>query len=475
MANFAQCLKEISTQEEEFVTIRKQKNNYACSMNNLNDINSSSLNESQYSVPDLSMRTEDIEIQKLKQRIMNLEEQLQSADQEIQNLLSENFQLKNTIQDLENKAGRYKNLYIDAVSETKTKFLKRHNVIAQNKKDLSSSYENLNVNNYHTFYSNTITHPSTTNTTLRDIELNDKEKTESEIVLQNSFQNKSDSITKKQDGEFTLKASMEKYKEIKKNRLYIIGEQHTSGLWKYITSNKEHKWHDRYNIVSFVKPNALSSEAYKTLTTIESSMSPGDRVVLSVGANDNNPYMLLNQIGRILDKLQHVKVYVAQVFYNRHLCINTINSNIAGLINIYKNCEFIKYERGHNRIKTFLTYIANRINYYLNYDDYYNTYLTFNKQILLRKSEKQYNKKVKKYIQNKITNYFNSVESDKNIYDTLKSGNNYHTVQKKGTIPYYFNIARIGHKIGSVNRDSQTITNQQFFRKQTCYSTPKHC
>lgn len=29
MANFAQCLKEITTQEEEFVTIRKQKDKYA--------------------------------------------------------------------------------------------------------------------------------------------------------------------------------------------------------------------------------------------------------------------------------------------------------------------------------------------------------------------------------------------------------------------------------------------------------------
>lgn len=125
MANFAQCLKEITTQEEEFVTIRKQKDKYACSMNNLNDINSSSsLSESQYSVPDISMRTEDIEIQKLKQHVMNLEEQLQSADQEIQNLLLENAQLKNTIQDLGKKAGRYKNLCIDTLS-TKKKNLQR--------------------------------------------------------------------------------------------------------------------------------------------------------------------------------------------------------------------------------------------------------------------------------------------------------------------------------------------------------------
>lgn len=321
---------------------------------------------------------------------------------------------------------------------------------------------------------NTTKNSGSTNITSRNSYSNDKASNtlkEQENIIQISTDTAGRSKTENQD-DTTIEVSQAK---TKRNSIYIIGEQHTSGLWNYIINNREHKWHDRYNIISFVKPNALSSEAYKTLTTIESALTPGDRVILSVGANDNNPYMLLNQIGRILDKLQHVKVYVVPVYRNRQLCTSTINNEIACLIKIYKNCYFLKYEEDYNNLKKFLTFAANKINYYLNYENYYNTYLTFNKQILLRKSEKPYHcKRQKKIIQSKITNYFNSIKQYNFIYTPVKSNNNNLTIPQKGTIPYYFNIRHNNHTKFS-DATANTITNPKFFRKKIGYSTPKHC
>lgn len=131
--------------EQEYVTTRKRRRSLS---QNETRLTSQSSFDSRYSLPELSMRGRDLEIESLKNEIQELKEKLESANNEVDNLSIEVMTLKSVIQKKDKKTELYKNMYVESMTSSKKKiYAKKSRVDNDADQDniLDITYKELNI------------------------------------------------------------------------------------------------------------------------------------------------------------------------------------------------------------------------------------------------------------------------------------------------------------------------------------------
>lgn len=97
-----------------------------------------------------------------------------------------------------------------------------------------------------------------------------------------------------------------------KPRIIILGDQKLVGATSTMIKILKNKWNDNYAITGVTKPDAKSQDILLDCNNL-SHLNNNDRVILSIGSNDTNPYEVGRQLGLALEKLQNTQVFVVPV------------------------------------------------------------------------------------------------------------------------------------------------------------------
>jgi hypothetical protein len=121
-----------------------------------------------------------------------------------------------------------------------------------------------------------------------------------------------------------------------------------------------------------VKTQATTKQVLNSCDDLTSTLTQDDMVVLAIGANDKNPYLLFSELGTALHKLRNHKVFIVNVLYNSSLNVNLLNYNINLLTRNYNNCKYIKMEYNENYLKR----LGFKLNIEIDHHHYKNKYLS---------------------------------------------------------------------------------------------------
>lgn len=450
--------------EDAFVTVRPPRDVHALSMNNLDEMDKSSeLNETCYSVPDLSVRLENTELQELKQHINNLEEKLRSADNEIQILVSENCQFKKTIQNLEKRVSRFKNLYTDCISSrktmTSTKNRKGENKNKKTTTDLNSSYENLKVTSVDNtcIQGSSITKNmhSSANTNIESLHTFSEQikSSFSKVIEQNKLNSckelPTDILNKTQHNNNTI--SRESKTETLKN-IYMLGTQQIKGLASNLSQSRTNSKYENYKISAITLPNALTENAISYTKWVSSTHENDAKYIVCFGENDKNPTKLFIELSSFIKQLRNNVIIVLGIRNNKFLNVHKLNLMIKTVCNNSDNCFFIDVDNIFDK-KEYFKVLCNKINILIDGLDYKEKHLSL-KNRFKKSNVKETNTCRKTFREGTIPYYFQKMT--KNI--ELKNSNN-KTLNKIGTIPYYFPIIK--------RQDVSNRINEPFFREDS--------
>lgn len=172
-----------------------------------------------------------------------------------------------------------------------------------------------------------------------------------------------------------------------KKHIYIFGDQQAYGLNKIISKTRFNEWNDNYKIISFIKPNATSTQIISSCNRdFLKTLHADDIVVFVIGSNDKRPYVLLSEICNVLYSLRGYTVFVTNVQYNPYLNENMINEKLELIINNYKYCKYLKIQQDSNysylndvrpiyNHKYYLQRLCHRLNIEIDYKRYHNEFI----------------------------------------------------------------------------------------------------
>lgn len=436
------------------ITLRRKKTFSRKSYDSLQNHNLSSSLDSDMakSLPDLS--TYDLgENEELKSKIRDLELKLISAHNEIDKLILENTKLS---KQLSNRELRIKEL-LHICSSGAKKDDRRDSI---RKKALSAIKRKINFadqgnENYTPTRNSSLDEILSTLTTKNQPSLSDTE-----------------NITKKNNIAHTNVAGDTSNTAISKNekKIMIFGSQTCSGLGPALHNARKNTNYQKYTISCLSKPDASTKDILNGCRNI--LMNDDDKLILSVGENDNNPYIVTSELYNILEKFKNNNIIVLSVTCNNFLNEKKLNHQLKLLCKQYKNCNFVyvngKYK--YNHMYNFYNDLCHKINLQIDYFDYKKKYLTFTKCI-------KQNERIAKHTVNNsrvhlprkgtIPYYFRSLKCSTELQQQTIPKDINDNRFKKGTIPYYFTKMasnRIKNTQNIPNDDTiATKTNQQFF------------
>lgn len=472
-------------ENESNITLRKKPNWRNMSYHNLSeilqkdsDMNSTMLNDSMKSLPNTSAGDNTL-VQDLKQQIEELTLQLDSANEEIEKLSLENMTLKKSVEGYERKISIFKkigvsdNLIMHITSPTVRKIktivtaeseVNENNMadslteaIAQTKdRDISTdltgiepkNVENLEENvsyNYETIpevtkndlenvhqYKNqtTATAQLDCKSLTKFVNINDQTK----MIEQVEDKSLTNSVTAKNSRYF--KSLTQKHDKNYNRNIVILGDQQVSGLSSDLLQSRKGTWNDTYKISAIVKKDASSSEVLASIDNL-GGLCKDDKVVLAVGANETNPFSVINALSLNLNKLSNTNVLILPVVRNESLNIDLLNSYIDSIAKLHSNAIFLR----PNELKLRVQYNYNikqfycaLLNYAIDYEDYKNKYLVKKTQHITRFRFTDINVKTKTIKKGTIPYYFDKLQKQSEVKQSQSSIAEF----KKGTIPYYF-------------------------------------
>lgn len=422
--------------ENEYVTKRKPITNRKYSLD-LSDHTELTLNTSFNSMPDLSIRADNIKIQELELEISELKMKLLSADTEIENLLYENCKLERRMKEIEKKNRQYQNMYIESLSTTKKK-LSRKTTKPRTENTREILFENslLSVREVETT-SNVEMGPGPEELQSKQPQPENINNCEDENTPPATPTNETSDL-----GNTKLNSEISK-------RLLIFGGAQCIGLSSRLIKSRLNSPYDKYDVRSFIKPNASSEEILKTCKLY--NVSQNDFVILSVGEHDCNPITIMTELSAALKSLT-CNVLILRVQNNLYLNEQKLNEMLKLVIKNYSHCKFVdlKYSAadvGHNMHE-----LCMKLNLIIDQVYYDAKFLDFKKAMYLRKSNLNRSPKIK-IVKGTIPYFFNKMKSKientkiediktKSFNDALQPDEHKATqpLIKKGTIPCYFPI-----------------------------------
>lgn len=382
--------------------------------------------------------TDPIHTQELKDSIELLQTQLYSSQNELENVILENNELRKQndklLKDndtLKKFLGQTPHREYDRPEDTK------------NTSSYSSIHQDLQA--FYTPPRNLVTTKNCNARTLLsgNILSLQKDITDLEYQLQqagNEILNLKDQILKLQKildskddyrmGETTPKDTQ---KLAPTNKIFIFGAQQCVGLSSVLMRSRQDTPYVKYAITSLTKPYALTSDVIRNCQNIP--LSPSDKLVLCVGENDYDTKILSSQLRQLLDVFSNNNVIILSVLKNVYLNVNDLNQTIRNICNEYKNCNFI--DSNHKLYNT-----CKLINHTIDYDDYEKKYLNVKelKKLILRKqpNSTKTDNKDKKDPKGTIPYYFARKQPECDPINKAELTKN--TSPKIGTIPHYFKV-----------------------------------
>lgn len=269
--------------------------------------------------------------EKMEKLILELQEKLQIADNEIVNLLSENYTLKDKIKSQAVVISSLKKVSGSTVRNNSIKNIRKSKAQNQSYINLSGDQTNLNLQNT----SNDIS------TTIANHERNHKP-----MHIQTPI-GMSTPTTQPSTSRLQPLPSSAPYKtktsttQPKKPTIYIFGDEQVRGLSQSLLNSRKGKWNDVYDVRAVVKPYASSSQIVNDLTNMANIITKHDLIVFSVGCNDKNPFTLLTNICNILHNFRNNDILLFNIRNNKHLNINALNYNLEKFTKNYSNCTLI--------------------------------------------------------------------------------------------------------------------------------------
>lgn len=156
-------------------------------------------------------------------------------------------------------------------------------------------------------------------------------------------------------------------------QVHILGDQQIKGLSKRLHARRNSHKGSPCTIMTILKPDATSQQILNSCDGLQTSLKENDVVILAVGSNDKNPYVLFRELEVALYKLRKCKVFLANVLYNPYLNIELLNYNLKFISRNHENCSFIETNNINKDI--FLTELCHKLSVEIDYLSYENKYL----------------------------------------------------------------------------------------------------
>lgn len=405
----------------QFVTIRptqshknKQNNSDIC-LDQLNDTTSDEF-ISNTSLPNLSTLDNTLLLD-LKNDIQNLKTQLEIAHNEVDKLNEENYNLKKQLDSKNTQIKILKSLGSEPhLSNTSTP-------LSTKKKYLYNKNQTVSVTPMKSM--DVRTSSKSNNKICSQDNIISSNKTDCEVQhkkLDGVYSNRNDpnKLIGPSEGRKTQSQIINAVPGKHEGNVYIVGNEKVCGLSAYLINSRKNQWNDYYKISAMVKPGATCKEIFSHFDSIQKYITQNDRVILSFGTVERNPFEVLKELSIVLYKLRKTKVFILPVSYNPYINTDLLNDFIYSISRTFNNCFFMSpHTRTHLSIfrkHTYLQKITHAINHWIDLEDYKNIYL--NNVINIGKK------------------YFNFTNNKNNIYSS--NSNTKEMESKKGTIPYYF-------------------------------------
>lgn len=389
-----------------------RRNPKAKTLTRQNTSNTSSLSEDSdaeinkaLSLPDLSTIPRH-DIEDYIEQINTLKIQLESANNQIDELLLENSSL---IKELEKKQALINKMNIILTGSTQNKKSKKKKM--SDKKHLSKRKLNFQCDT-----------PCS--------------KAEDEYSVSRSLRTDSKQTN-------ILHATPEKKEfNISTKNIYIIGGQQCVGLASQLTTSRRDTKYEQYNISAITKPYALTKDILKSCYSLRAKRN--DYVIISVGENDYNPTRLQIELSAALKYFENCNVILLGISANSYLNETKLNNYFKKICSNLSNCKLINCYNNNLKNSIFIENLCYKINLYIDSCDYETKYLPMFKNKHF--SRWTAGKSVSRVLQN--TQNANSFVE--NSAFQLKP--------KKGTIPFYFPVLYKNNKNIEDSQNGQFIT-----------------
>lgn len=268
--------------------------------------------------------------EKMGKLILELQEKLQIADNEIVNLLSENYTLKDKIKAQADIISRLKKVSVSTSRNISSINIRKTKAQNQSYIDLSGDQTNLNLQNSSNDIGTTITNHVRNHKTMHI-----------QTPIGMSTPTPQPSTSRMQPLPSSAPYKTCSTTQPKKPIIYIFGDEQVRGLSRSLLNSRRGKWNDIYDVRAVVKPYASSSQIVNDLTNMANVITKRDLIVFSVGCNDKNPFALLTNICNILHNFRDNDILLFNIRNNKHLNTNTLNYDLEKFTKKYSNCTLI--------------------------------------------------------------------------------------------------------------------------------------
>ncbi|CAK1595181.1 unnamed protein product [Parnassius mnemosyne] len=295
----------------ENITVRKNKTILNSPNSSFESTNSDYLSKS---LPQLSSSLSYEEFERLKEEIEQLRMQLNTANNERDNLIMENNTLKKQTAEQQNTITNLKKICSETQSSTK-----KNSTIKKQR----CKVKNLNI-----------VHRKKLDMSFIDLETKSSEGNTTEFATRNMSKNGSSQVHKlnfkkcdqyKTDGailnlheENKVINNQQPFKPIDnktKSQLIIFGGQQFTGLATLLIQSRNNNQYKDYQVFSTTKPYATTEEILKSIYKLNDCED--NYLIICIGENDTNPNKIIIELVSMLKYLKKTKILVFNVLQNR--------------------------------------------------------------------------------------------------------------------------------------------------------------
>lgn len=389
---------------DSYVTIRKRRQlTRSLSLSPFEDMNDT-LNSTQSGVCctkslDLSTHIPSNIHDELKGEIEQLKINLLSTQNELENTILENNELKRDIARLNQEVQFLKKFCQSPLTPTKKKDLA--SIKKTTRRRLTDSFKKTPTGTPQQEKTSSCTQVTTSTQITPNIGENEDHITQQPSLETSHYNNNSQQITKASTEQVLPQPTTEQQQPVKKmdnkqtrlhltharlqntrKRLFIFGGQQCSQLSEYLIKSRLYNPYERYQVTSFIKPHASTENILECIKLYD--ITADDRLILCVGENDSNPNKIMIELGSALKMFNVCPVLILKVCYNKYLNTCKLNNMLRQISNHFSHCKFVDYYVDTLYTTHFnnLLKLCNTINSVLDQIDYDLKFLPFNKNTL---------------------------------------------------------------------------------------------
>lgn len=256
-----------------------------------------------------------LDLEDMKDKINDLQNELQTAENEIENLLAENYDLKKQMKK-QNVKINLLSVLSRQTSETSTNKKKSRKNLTTTRLDFSTVELSDSQPKQQSLKSSTPTENNGNRTP--PYQTPASYRLASDNTIRKEATQKTMMTEKHSDHNNYISKNIEKNKEKKRPRLYIFSDDQGRGVQRQL----QRELGDRYHIFCMLKPGATTDKLLESSGTLCSDFDKSDYVLILTGSQDVNPMKLSSFLYYYLYSLQHTNVVLCESLANKHLNVN---------------------------------------------------------------------------------------------------------------------------------------------------------